>query len=241
MKRKCGMILIAFGLWLAGCASIAAPPSQGLPAGGATSTAATAATPAVEAAALQATAEPLQAPAPTETPSATPDQAGGFTIAPLCTGKLTSADQEGPYYTPGSPEKTSLIEPEMSGEAVLIQGYVFNQDCAAIAGAKVDFWQADASGVYDNVGFTLRGHALTDENGFYAIETIVPGRYPGRPPHIHVKIFAPDGRPLLTTQLYFPGGEASADVQAAPDLLVAFQGVDAQGRRQVVFHFVVQE
>lgn len=240
MKRKYGIGLIVFGLWLAGCAPIAAPPSQGLPADAATAVE-TAATPTMEAAALEATAEPLQAPALAETPSATPDQAGGFAIAPLCTGKLTPADQEGPYYTPGSPEKASLIEPGMPGEAVLIQGYVFNQNCAAIAGAKVDFWQADANGVYDNAGFTLRGHALTDENGFYAIETIIPGRYPGRPPHIHVKIFAPDGRLLLTTQLYFPGSEASADVQAAPDLLVASQGVDAQGRQQVIFHFVVQE
>jgi hypothetical protein len=35
-------------------------------------------------------------------------------------------------------------------------------------------------------------------------ETIVPGKYPGRTRHYHVKVQAP-GRSILTTQLYFPG------------------------------------
>ena len=35
-------------------------------------------------------------------------------------------------------------------------------------------------------------------------ETIVPGKYPGRTRHYHVKVQAP-GRNILTTQLYFPG------------------------------------
>jgi protocatechuate 3,4-dioxygenase beta subunit len=128
----------------------------------------------------------------------------------------------------------------MPGVPILIFGHVFDQDCNPLAGAKVDFWQADANGVYDNAGYTLRGHVLADESGRYAIESIVPGEYPGRPPHIHVKVFAPDGRELLTTQLYFAGGENSADVRAAPDLLVDITGPDAQGRQQAPFDFVVR-
>ncbi|MGH3322486.1 MAG: hypothetical protein ACRDN9_20380, partial [Streptosporangiaceae bacterium] len=34
--------------------------------------------------------------------------------------------------------------------------------------------------------------------------TIVPGLYPGRTRHVHVKAQAPY-EPILTTQLYFPG------------------------------------
>ena len=127
----------------------------------------------------------------------------------------------------------------MPGVPLLIFGWVFDQDCAPIASAKLDFWQADANGVYDNVGYTLRGHVFADENGNYAIESIIPGEYPGRPPHIHVKVFAPDGRELLTTQLYFSGGENSADVRSAPDLLVSTLGPDADGRQQAQFDFVV--
>jgi len=157
-----------------------------------------------------------------------------------CTGDLTSSNQEGPYYSPGSPEKASLVEPGMAGDVVLIRGAVFNQDCVHLIGAKVDFWQADADGIYDNSGYRLRGHVFTGEDGAYAIETIVPGLYTGRPPHIHVKVFASDGRELLTSQLYFPGSEDSADIRNAPDLLVALQGQE-DGPLVVNFNFIVQE
>lgn len=158
-----------------------------------------------------------------------------------CTGALTSANQEGPYYSPRSPKKASLVESGMDGKVILIQGTVFNQECSPLTGAKVDFWQADSDGIYDNAGYRLRGHVLTDENGFYIIETIVPGLYTGRPPHIHVKVFAPESRELLTSQLYFPGSEGSADVRGAPDLLVTVGEPDEQGRDVVVFNFVVRE
>lgn len=48
-------------------------------------------------------------------------------------------------------------------------------------------------------------------NGAYRFSTDFPGVYPGRPPHIHVKAFAPGHRPL-TTQLYLRGGQTEADV-----------------------------
>jgi protocatechuate 3,4-dioxygenase beta subunit len=157
-----------------------------------------------------------------------------------CDGTLTSANQEGPYYSQGSPERASLIDEGMPGTPVLILGGVFNQDCEPVPGAKVDFWQADAAGEYDNVGFRLRGHVYSDQNGSYSIETIEPGLYTGRPPHIHVKVFAADGTELLTTQMYFPGSENSADVNAAPDLLVNYLEPDENGRLRVLFNFVVQ-
>ena len=37
----------------------------------------------------------------------------------------------------------------------------------------------------------------------------MPGLYPGRTKHIHVKVQAP-GKPVLTTQLFFPGVAANA-------------------------------
>lgn len=157
-----------------------------------------------------------------------------------CSGGLTSPNQEGPYYMTGSPQRDSLIDPGMPGLPLLISGSVLDQDCAPIAGAKVDFWQTDAAGAYDNSGYTLRGHTIAGEDGAYAIETIEPAPYPGRPAHIHVKVFAPDGRELLTTQLYLPGTEGSRDVRAAPDLLVAYAGEDESGRQLVPFDFIVR-
>jgi protocatechuate 3,4-dioxygenase beta subunit len=92
----------------------------------------------------------------------------------------------------------------MQGSKILVQGYARSTRCKPIGGALVDFWQADAAGVYDNVGYSLRGHQYTDERGRYSFETVVPGRYPGRTRHFHVRVQAPR-RPILTTQLYFPG------------------------------------
>jgi protocatechuate 3,4-dioxygenase beta subunit len=122
---------------------------------------------------------------------------------------LTIAQTEGPYYTPNTPERTSLLEPGITGTRLLVTGYVLSTGCAPIAQALVDFWHCDDAGAYDNVGYKLRGHQFTNDAGRYSLETILPGVYPGRTRHIHVKVQAPN-QPVLTTQLYFPGEPANA-------------------------------
>jgi protocatechuate 3,4-dioxygenase beta subunit len=119
----------------------------------------------------------------------------------------TPAQTEGPYFTPDSPERSSLIEAGMAGTKLVLEGSVVDTRCQPIARALVDFWQADDAGEYDNAGYRLRGHMFTDANGGFRLETIVPGLYPGRTRHIHVKVQAPN-QPVLTTQLYFPTDEA---------------------------------
>lgn len=96
----------------------------------------------------------------------------------------------------------------MAGTRLVVTGYVLTTTCQPIAGARVDFWQADDKGQYDNSGYRLRGYVLTDAAGRYSMETIVPGLYPGRTRHIHVKV-QPPNKPILTTQLYFPGEPAN--------------------------------
>ena len=157
-----------------------------------------------------------------------------------CSGQLTSPNQEGPFYKAGSPERKSLIDEGMAGIPIQIFGRVFDQDCNPMTGVKLDFWQADVDGEYDNIGYTLRGHQFSDENGYFSIESIEPTPYTGRPSHIHVKLFARDGQELLTTQMYFPGSETSGDVQNAPDLLATYLEPDLEGRQQVLFNFIVQ-
>jgi protocatechuate 3,4-dioxygenase beta subunit len=150
---------------------------------------------------------------------------------------LTPAQTEGPYYTPNSPEKTSLLEAGMGGTPVTVTGYVVTTDCQPVANALLDFWQADDQGAYDNAGYRLRGHLFTDETGRYTLETIVPGEYPGRPPHIHVKVQAPNG-PILTSQIYFPGmaGNASDSI-FDPALLADVQ--DTAGGKVATFNVVL--
>jgi protocatechuate 3,4-dioxygenase beta subunit len=140
---------------------------------------------------------------------------------------VTLEQTEGPFYTPNTPERASLLEPGMTGTHMIVTGYVLSTNCQTIPGALLDFWHADDAGVYDNLGFRLRGHQFADDQGRFMLETIMPGLYPGRTRHFHVKVQAPN-QPVLTTQLYFPDEPDNArdgifnaallmDVQDTPD------------------------
>jgi protocatechuate 3,4-dioxygenase beta subunit len=116
----------------------------------------------------------------------------------------TVAQTEGPFFKPSSPERVELIEEGMAGQPIELVGFVLTRACKPIAGALLDFWQADDKGRYDNSGFRLRGHQFSDAEGRYRLRSVVPGAYVGRTRHIHVKV-QPRGGRVLTTQLYFPG------------------------------------
>ncbi|MEQ8815627.1 MAG: intradiol ring-cleavage dioxygenase [Thalassobaculum sp.] len=120
---------------------------------------------------------------------------------------------EGPFFTPLSPRRHDLAADVDGGEALLVGGFVVGPACAPVAGAVVDVWQADHRGRYDNDGYRLRGHVETDAAGRWWFATVVPGRYPGRTRHIHVKVgpgkAGGTGR-VLTTQLFFPGEPGNA-------------------------------
>jgi protocatechuate 3,4-dioxygenase beta subunit len=152
----------------------------------------------------------------------------------------TIEQTEGPFYTPDTPERTSLREPGIVGTPMVVTGYVLSTACEPIPNALVDFWHCDDAGNYDNEGFKLRGHQHADDEGVFYLETIVPGLYPGRTRHIHVKAQAPDN-PVLTTQLYFPGDDEAnaADGIFDPALLMDVED-DESGEGLVgFFNFVV--
>jgi protocatechuate 3,4-dioxygenase beta subunit len=160
-----------------------------------------------------------------------------LTNAPSCSGVATISQTEGPFYKSNSPERTSLREPGISGTPLTVTGYVLSTSCHPIAHALLDFWQADGNGNYDNTGFRLRGHQYTDNQGRYSLDTVVPGEYPGRTRHMHVKVQAPDG-PVLTTQLYFPG-EARNDSDGifSPELLMHVQ--QTSNGELATFNFII--
>jgi len=120
---------------------------------------------------------------------------------------------EGPFYSPNPPliENGMLAGPNEPGTRLIISGQVRNLDCSeVIPNTVIDLWQANDDGEYDNAGFNLRGYLLSNSQGFYLFETVLPGHYPNlgtyRPSHIHIKI-TPPGFETLTTQLYFEGDE----------------------------------
>ena len=151
----------------------------------------------------------------------------------------TPSETEGPFYSPRSPERTSLIEPDMVGTRIVLTGLVVTRGCKPVAGAMVDVWHADDAGDYDNEGYRLRGHLFTDAQGRYRLETIVPGEYPGRTRHYHFKV-QPRGGRVLTTQLYFPGEARNRrDGLFHSDLLMAVS--DTKDGKQGRFNFVLRD
>lgn len=149
----------------------------------------------------------------------------------------TPPQMEGPYFKPASPLRTVLVTPGTPGTPLTVSGYVFGRACRPVAGVLLDFWQADANGAYDMRGFAFRGHQFTGADGSFTLTTVVAGLYPGRTRHIHVKAQAP-GRPVLTTQLYFPGEPRnSTDPLYDPALLMNVRTVGSG--KQGTFDFVL--
>jgi protocatechuate 3,4-dioxygenase beta subunit len=152
-----------------------------------------------------------------QTPSLLPTPACG---APA---KATSEQTEGPYFKRSSPLRQSLLDDSGPGERLRLSGRVLDTRCQPVANALLDFWQADAAGAYDNRGFRMRGHQFSDAAGTFRLDTVLPGLYPGRTRHIHVKVQAPGGR-VLTTQLYFPDEAANrGDGIFSPALVVVMR------------------
>jgi protocatechuate 3,4-dioxygenase beta subunit len=136
--------------------------------------------------------------------------ADGFPKTARCRApaEATPEQTEGPYYKAGPPRRRSLAEPGVKGRRLLVRGRVLSTDCKPLARVRLDFWQADGQGEYDNRGYRLRGYQLTDRKGRYRLETVVPAQYESRAPHIHVKV-TPRGGATLTSQLYLPGAAAN--------------------------------
>ena len=111
----------------------------------------------------------------------------------------TRADSEGPFYKANAPERSR------TGKGLVVSGTVRSASgCDALPGARIEWWSANARGEYDD------GHRATqvaDREGRLRYETDVPGRYPGRPPHLHVRVTAPGHRPLVTQIYPKPGQE----------------------------------
>jgi protocatechuate 3,4-dioxygenase beta subunit len=182
---------------------------------------------------------PTEAPS-TNTPTPSPPSTQTLAPTPACgddDDEPTMAQTEGPYYTPNTPERTSLIEAGMTGTKLTLTGYVLTTTCQPIAQALIDFWHCDDAGIYDNVGYNLRGHQFTDDQGRYTLETIRPGLYPGRTRHIHVKVQAPN-QPVLTTQLYFPNEPGNASDGIFHPALVMEEQDTAEGKA-ATFNFVL--
>jgi protocatechuate 3,4-dioxygenase beta subunit len=133
---------------------------------------------------------------------------------------------EGPFYPRQLPLDrdndlvivSNNITPAV-GEVTHLSGRILDARGNPVKGAVVEIWQVDHHGVYlhngsDNYGgrdknFQGWGRFETGSTGEYRFRTIKPVPYPGRTPHIHVKV-KQNNQELLTTQWYIKGHPQNA-------------------------------
>jgi len=152
--------------------------------------------------------------------------------------QATTSSSPGPYYIPDPPRRRDIREDRDGIPLFLRIRVVDARTLAPVTAAQVEVWHCDAFGVYsgyqrydadkfpavasllarrfrptDSARF-LRGQQTTDDDGTVKFDTIVPGWYTPRTPHIHARVIQ-DARTALTTELYFPDG-FSAAVQDLP-------------------------
>lgn len=211
---------------------VASAVSTSVPAATATAVTSSTAKPAASATAIPAATTAAVA------TTATPVLASSASSVNCSTLKLSTELTEGPYYKANPPQKNSLVEANTTGTRVVMTGYVLTSDCKPVANAKVDVWQADEKGSYDNSGYKYRGYVMTDANGKYSIETVIPGEYPGRTEHIHVKVWLPSGK-ILTTQVFFPGVAHNASDNIYTANMLATMSDTATGKLAQI-NFVVK-
>jgi len=142
---------------------------------------------------------------------------------PALAAAPTPAATEGPFYPTPAMRRADVDNDlvkiigqvqEAGGEVMMLKGRVLDHGGAPLADHRVEIWQCDMNGKYLHSGdrqsiefdpaFQGFGHDITGPDGRYEFRTIKPVTYPGRTPHIHVKVFN-DGRELLTTQFYIEG------------------------------------
>jgi protocatechuate 3,4-dioxygenase beta subunit len=157
--------------------------------------------------------------------------------AVTCHGASTAVAQTaGPYYKPGAPSRANITQRGTVGTPLIVAGKVLDSTCRPLAGARLEFWQADGRGRYDNAGYRLRGTQVTNATGAYRLTTVIPGQYPGRTEHIHVRI-TPRGESPFITQLYFPGSTHNEEdgIYSPAMLLKVVKDAPAQMRAAYTF------
>ena len=138
----------------------------------------------------------------------------------------TPAQTAGPFYPvqfPADIDNDLVVvrgtEARAAGVVTHVTGRVLGLDGAPIADATVEIWQCDANGRYlhpaDRGGrardsaFQGYGRTTSGAGGTYRFRTIRPVAYPGRTPHIHFAVSAPQRRELVT-QMYVAGEALNA-------------------------------
>ena len=124
-------------------------------------------------------------------------------LVPAGTCTPTPTDGFGPFGRGMPPVRAK------TGTGHVLTGVVISAlDCKPIAGARVEFWQANRKGVY---GRALSATVFTGKDGRFRYQSPRPVSYEGRPAHIHIRVVAKNHEVLLTR--YVPNGRRRGNVR----------------------------
>ena len=154
--------------------------------------------------------------------------AAAFTARGAFADELTRTPKqtEGPFYPDKLPLDTDndllIINDSITsgvGEVTHLTGRILDAKGDPLRNAVIEIWQCDNSGAYLHTGSSNRdkadknfqgfGRFTTGSTGEYYFRTIKPVPYPGRAPHIHIKV-KKGGKELLTSQFYIKGHEGNS-------------------------------
>ncbi len=175
----------------------------------------------------------------------------------------TNEDTCGPYFPiffrDESLEDLTCVDPGVvaspSGTHIVLRGRVLDRHGDLAHGAILEFWQANAAGVYrtpasagqDDIDPWFNGYGRQRTAlGDYTFRTIKPGAAPNRAPNITITIFS-DGISRIVTQVFFEGDPTNAhdpllsalDQDDQARLLARHDGRTADGAEVYVFDIVM--
>jgi hydroxyquinol 1,2-dioxygenase len=166
----------------------------------------------------------------------------------------------GPFDRPDAPETPlgASISRDHKGEPMEVEGRVVTLDGQAVSGARVEVWQANAEGLYENQEpdrqpeFNLRGRFQADTQGRFEFPTVKPKGYAlpsngpvgrlmlalglglERPAHVHFRVSA-DGFETLTTHIFDrsdPAISRDALFGVKPELMAEFRALPPHGKKR---------
>lgn len=133
---------------------------------------------------------------------------------------ITPSQTIGPFFADGLRWKDGavLFHGAAPGRHIRLGGVVFDGTGRPVPDSLLEFWQADSTGRFGGPrestcsGF---GRVMTDQDGRYAIRTVVPGQVAGangvlQSPHILVVLFARGLLKQIVTRVYFEGESANS-------------------------------
>lgn len=175
---------------------------------------------------------------------------------------ITPMQTPGPFYPDKLPLDTDndlvLINDSLTpsvGTIAYLGGRVTDSKGNPLRHATVELWQVDGNGVYlhsrggsrkkQDSNFQGYGRFLTDAQGRYFFRTIKPNPYPGRTPHIHMRVSS-KGMKKFTTQCYVKGEPGNKrdfilnrvkDKKARNSLIVSFDPISGSKLGELAANF----